>query len=265
MKRTVQHCVQAALWLVSLMLFAALSPAAAKDGRITVFAAASLTTALGEIASDFTTKTGTKVVLSFAGSGTLARQIAAGAPVDLFISADEAWMNYLEGQGVVTAGDVQTIASNRLVIVQPAGDPGPETDPLQAATLTALLGGSRLAIADPDTVPAGRYGKASLQHLGLWQHLSGSLAPMENVRIALAAVSRGDLPLGLVYASDAAAAPSVKVLASLPEASHPEIRYPAATIGTEDRSAQAFLAYIRGPDGQNKLATAGFLPAGNGD
>jgi len=264
MKRTVQHCWCAALFIGVLVSHAVFSAAMAANGKITVFAAASLTTALEEIAHDFTAKTGTEVVLSFAGSGTLARQIAAGAPVDVFVSADEAWMTYLADQGVVDPDAVYPVASNRLVLVQPTADQKPDGDPFSKALVTSLLGEGRMAMADPETVPAGRYGKAALENTGLWSVVGRSVAPMENVRIALTAVSRGDLPLGLVYASDAEVAPDVRILAVFPETSHPEIRYPAAALNQGNAPASAFVEFMKSSAGEKAFKAAGFLLIGSG-
>ncbi|SHM87506.1 molybdate ABC transporter substrate-binding protein [Roseibium suaedae] len=241
---------------VSLSLSLA-SPALAAD-KVTVFAAASLTDALSAIGKDFQAETGKEAVFSFAGSGTLARQVEAKAPADLFISADEAWMAYTVEKEAVDPATVRVIAENELVLVGPKGA---EKLELTAEAITGRLGDGRLAIADPETVPAGRYGKQSLESTGLWDTVSGKLAPMENVRVALASVARGDTPLGIVYSSDAFVEADVDVLAVFPRESHTPIRYPAAlTVGASEGSA-AFLEYLSGNAARKRLEEAGFTPA----
>ncbi|MEO1113857.1 MAG: molybdate ABC transporter substrate-binding protein [Pseudomonadota bacterium] len=227
------------------------------DRSITVFAAASMREAMERIASKFEEETGTRIVFSFAGTGTLARQVEAGAPADLFISADADWMDYVAESGGVDPDSVRQIASNALVLAGPKGSP---EIGLNARDIASFLDGQRMAIADPDTVPAGRYGKEALEHLGLWQTVSGRLAPMENVRIALASVARGDTPLGLVYRTDAEIEPNVAVVAAFPASSHPEIRYLAALTGASSNpAADAFLDFLTSPDAQEILQSLGFV------
>ena len=166
-------------------------------------------------------------------------------------------MDYVVANGGVDPESVRQIASNRLVL---AGSKGSVEIGLNAAEIAAFLDGQRIAMADPDTVRAGRYGKAALEHLGLWQTVSGQLAPMENVRIALASVARGDTPLGLVYRTDAEIEPDVAVVAALPDTSHPEIRYLAAvTEVSGNPAAEAFLDFLTGPDAQEILQSLGFV------
>lgn len=236
---------------------AALLPPMAAASELTVFAAASLREAMERIASGYERETGTRVVFSFAGTGTLARQVEAGAPADLFVSADSDWMDYVAESGGVDPQSVRQIASNALVLAGPKGSP---EIGLNASEIAGFLDGQRMAMADPDTVPAGRYGKAALEKLGLWQRVSGQLAPMENVRIALASVARGDTPLGLVYRTDAEIEPDVAVVATFPGSSHPEIRYLAALTGTGgDPAAEAFLDFLTSPDAQEILQSLGFV------
>ncbi len=239
------------------VLLAFPATALAQSSTLTVFAAASLREAMEKIGTAFEEETGTRIVFSFAGTGILARQVEAGSPAALFLSADTAWMDYVRDAGAVKPETIREIASNALVLVGPAGSPAVA---LTAKDLTARLEDGRMAIADPDTVPAGRYGKAALESLGLWPAVSGRLAPMENVRVALAAVARGDTPLGLVYRTDAAVEPDVSVLAELPQDSHPRIRYLAALTGPQSPPvAPAFLAYLETPRAQEILQSLGFL------
>lgn len=242
----------------SLLFFSAclwLAGSAYAAERLTVFAAASMTDALERIGAAYAEETGTEVVFSFAGTGILARQIEAGAPADVFVSADEDWMAHVVSAEVVKPDSVRTIAANRLVLVGPSGS---EPLSLSALEVSERLGGDRLAMADPETVPAGRYGKAALQAAGIWDAVSGMLAPMDNVRIALASVARGDTPLGLVYASDAHVEPGVTVLAEIPPDSHPPIVYPAALTSEADDGAGDFLAFLVGPKAQSILTDSGF-------
>ncbi len=241
--------------LLALLFGVFLTVSAHGGDRITVFAASSLTDAMEEIGAAYRQKSGIEVVFSFAGTGVLARQIEAGAPADVFVSADEEWMDYAASAGAVKAETIRTIAGNTLVLIGPKGS---EPVALLTADLVAILDGNRLSIADTETVPAGRYGKAALQTLGLWDKVSGSLAPMDNVRIALAAVARGDTPLGVVYRSDAEAEPRVEILAEFPEDSHPPIAYPAALTNDSGNAAASFLNYLAGPEAQAVLTRRGF-------
>jgi len=244
------------LYLFVMILLTALVPVRA-DQPLTIFAAASLREAVEEIGVAFEAETGVSVVFSFAGTGALARQIEAGAPADVFLSADEAWMAYVRDAGAVEAGTIRDFASNALVLIGPEADApfNPSQD-----SFPERLGGHRLAMADPGTVPAGRYGKAALEALGVWPSVSGALAPMENVRIALTAVSRGDTPLGLVYRTDALIEPKVKVVYEFSRGSHPRIRYLAALTGERDHAAAtAFLAFLSTSQAKEILRSFGFV------
>jgi len=248
------------LILLAVFTLVSMIPARA-DQPLTVFAAASLREAMEAIGKAFEAETGTEVVFSFAGTGTLARQIEAGAPADVFLSADEAWMDYVSKAGAVETETIRDFASNILVLVGPKDGvpltPSPDS-------LSDRLDGHRLAMADPDTVPAGRYGKAALESLDLWPAVSGALAPMENVRVALTAVARGDTPLGLVYGTDARVEPGVFILFEFPQSSHPRIRYLAALTGGDDQAAASdFLVFLSSPASREILRSFGFV-ADNG-
>lgn len=220
-----------------------------------MFAAASMAGVLPVIAREFTQRTGVPVRFSFAASSLLARQIEAGARADVFVSADDAWMAYLASRLPLRAR--QTLALNRLVLVVPKESTarltlGPGLD------LSPILGPrGRLAIADPQAVPAGRYAAAALRKYGAWDGLKSRLAPAQNVRDALLYVARGDAPIGVVYATDARADPRVRVLALFPADSHPPIRYPAAVV-TGRPEAAALLVFATGPIGRAAFARAGF-------
>ena len=211
--------------------------------RITLYAAASLKDAM-----DALLKGRENVNAIYAGSSTLARQIENGAPADIFVSADLDWMDYLEKKNLLRAGTRFNLLGNRLVLIAPAN----EKTALAIAPrfqLAAALGSGRLAIADPDSVPAGRYGKAALQALGVWDSVAKRIAPSDNVRAALLLVARGETPLGVVYASDAAVDARVKVVGQFPADSHPPIVYPAALVSaSRANGAAALLAHLRSSD-----------------
>jgi molybdate transport system substrate-binding protein len=240
------------------LLFAALlggglaRPAAAAE--LLVFAAASLSDAMSEIAVLFESEDGARVVCSFGASSALARQIEHGAPAAIYISANRDWVDYLEARGLVEPGSRGEIAGNRLALIAPAGSPAAAAVGADLP-LAALLGDGRLALGDPDHVPAGRYAKAALTHLGLWQAVAGRLARLANVRAALAFVERGETPLGVVYESDAAASARVKLVGLFPDDSHPPVVYTAALVaGRADPLARRFLAFLRGPQARAVLA-----------
>jgi molybdate transport system substrate-binding protein len=220
---------------LAALAFIALSPAAHAD-EVVVFAAASLRNALDVVTTAWTEGTGKTAVVSYAASSALARQIEAGAPADIFVSADLDWMDYLAAAGLIDPASRRSLLGNRLVLVASGGGAasvaiGPGVD------LAGALDGGRLAIADPAAVPAGRYAKAALQGLGLWDGVADQLAPTENVRAALALVATGEAPLGIVYATDAVAEPGVTVVGSFPPDSHPPIIYPVARIAASDNPA----------------------------
>lgn len=226
--------------------------------KLTVFAAASMKDALESIGSAYTEEAGTKVVFSFASSSAVARQIEAGAPADIFISADVKWMDYVNKAEAIDASTVRNVAANTLVVVAPKD----EAKPLELTEDAILerIGEGRMAIGTPESVPAGRYGKASLTALGLWDAVEGKLAPMENVRVTLAAVARGEAPLGIVYGSDAAIEPDVAVVATFPDDSHAPIVYPGAVTTNADAEAIKFLDYLSSPAAREIFAKVGFQP-----
>lgn len=235
----------------------------AKAENLTVFAAASMGDAMGDLADAWETKTGQDVTLVFAGSATLARQIDSGAPADVFVSANADWMDWLDTRGRIVSQSRMNTASNSLVLV--AHDPavGSDAEVTPQTDIAAALGpDGRLAVALPDAVPAGIYAKAALSDLGLWTSVRTRLAPTDNVRAALALVALGEAPFGVVYATDAQAEPRVVIAGTLPERTHPLIRYPAAVVadsGVSD-AAEAFVDWLAGADAQAVLAQFGFLP-----
>jgi molybdate transport system substrate-binding protein len=224
---------------------------------ITVFAAASLTESVGALAAAYQQRTGITVRTSFASSGTLARQIDAGAPADIFISADVVWVDFLQEHHRLVAGTRHNLVANRLVLVAPAASSlqltlGPN------APVAAALRGERLALADPVSVPAGRYAQAAFESFGIWKDLEPRLLRGEDVRVALMWVARGEAPLGVVYATDARAEPRVRIVDTFPESSHPPIIYPVALAIGASPAAREFAAFLDSSTARAVFAKAGF-------
>lgn len=234
--------------------------AAPPPAPVTIFAAASLESALTDVDATVLQRRGHGTRLTFAGTPQLARQIEAGAPADIFISADARWMDTLVERGRVQADSRRVLLGNTLVMVAPQ-DGGPAAiDVASPTALRAALGDGRLAIADPDHVPAGRYAREALTHTGVWTSLADRLAPHENVRAALAFVARGEAPLGVVYASDAVDEPHVRVVHRFAAATHSPIQYPAALTATAPAAARAVLADLASPEARVVFERHGFVP-----
>ncbi|KAB8313069.1 molybdate ABC transporter substrate-binding protein [Erwinia endophytica] len=229
--------------------------------NITVFAAASLTNALQDIAEQYQKSKDVKVVSSFASSSTLARQIDQGAPVDLFISADQQWMDYVAQKRLIDESSRVTLLGNDLVLVAPtAGNPQPVTI-AKSTDWKSLLKGQRLSVGDPDHVPAGIYAKEALQNLGAWETLEPVLARGNSVRAALALVERNETPYGIVYGSDAIASKKVTVVGVFPPDSHPPVKYPMAILkGHHSAAVTAFYDYLKGPEAAAVFKRYGFTP-----
>ncbi|CAN5439714.1 molybdate ABC transporter substrate-binding protein [soil metagenome] len=237
------------------MLVAA--PALAADKPVTVFAAASLKNAMDEVGAAYAAKTGGEVRFSYAGSSAIARQIEQGAPADVYISADSDWMDYLAGKKLIVTASRRDLLTNHLALIAPVGV-NTSLKIVKGMPLAKALAGGRLAVAAPD-VPAGKYAKASLTKLGLWDSVSGKLAQAENVRAALQFVARGEAPLGIVYDTDAKVEPKVRIVGLFPDTSHPAIVYPAALVaGSRNRQAGAFLSFLSGPEAGGVFKKYGF-------
>lgn len=235
-----------------------LASSSAASERLTVFAAASLKEALDDVIDGYEDRHKLDVTVSYASSSTLARQIEFGAPADVFISANDAWMDRLE-EADKTVGDSRiNLLGNSLVLIGSATTPEPVALVSREAFETAL-GQGRLAVALVDAVPAGIYSKAALEHFGLWQALSDRVAQTDNVRAALALVAVGAASLGIVYATDAQADPRVTIKATFPPESHPDINYPAAVVRTGHLAlAKGFLDYLQSPEADDVFDTYGF-------
>ncbi len=233
-------------------------PHAALAGEVTVFAAASLKTALDEIAVNWQADTGNTLTASYAGSSQLAQQIEAGAPADIFISAAVNWMDTLEEAGRIVPESRHDLLGNTLVLVAH----GQGVEPVEigpALDLAGLLAGGKLAMALVDSVPAGVYGKEALTSLGLWTSVEGAVAQVDNVRAALDLVALGEAPFGIVYGSDAIAEPDVTAVATFPEDSHRPIVYPAALIAERDNpDAAALLDYLSSDAAKAVFEAQGF-------
>lgn len=228
-----------------------------------MFAAASLKTSLDAIAAEWRRETGKRATISYAASSVLARQIENGAPADLFISADLDWMDYLQDRKLIEPKTRTDLLGNSLVLVAPANSA--TSIPITAGfPLAALLGNGRLAMADPGAVPAGRYGKAALTALGVWPAVAGRIAAAENVRAALVLVARGEAPLGIVYKTDVAAEPGVRIVGTFPADSHRPIVYPMALTMTASPDTLAFGAYLRGPAARALFEAQGFIVLDSG-
>jgi len=239
--------------------------------EVTVFAAASLKDALDDWIKIYTTQVadvpaGTRVRVSYAGSNALARQIEQGAPAQVFISADQEWMDYLAARKMIVAGSRRDLVRTDLVLVAPIAskvsvnlttDSGRNV----ATAMLAALGDGRLAVANPDAVPAGKYAKAALTKLGAWSAVESKLARTENVRAALAFAARGEVPLAIVYRTDALAEPRVRIVATFPATTHAPIVYSAAIVtGQISPEAQRFLRYLSSDASNATWVRHGFVP-----
>ncbi|MDA5543770.1 MULTISPECIES: molybdate ABC transporter substrate-binding protein [Yersinia] len=234
-------------WVASAALLAAFS-SSAMAADMTVFAAASLTNALQDIAAQYKKEKQVDVVASYASSSTLARQIEQGAPADLFISADQQWMDYVIDKQQMVANTRYTLLGNELVLIAPKDSKIDKVEIDKKTDWKKLLEGGRLAVGDPDHVPAGIYAKESLENLGAWSTLAPEMARANNVRSAMALVERAEAPLGIVYGSDAIASDKVKVVGVFPAASHKPVEYPMAIVkGHENPTVTAFYDYLKSP------------------
>lgn len=236
------------------------TPAAPR--ALVVFAAASLKDAMDDAAAAYRAQTGQPVQVAYAASAALARQVEQGAPADVFVSADVAWMDWLQARGLVDPASRTDLLGNTLVLVAPAASGAQPLELTPATDLLPLLGErGRLAMGLPTSVPAGNYAKAAFETLGMWPALAPRVAETENVRAALLLVARGEMPLGVVYASDATAEPRVKVLATFPGDAHPPIVYSVARVAGDapPDAAMAFIAWLQSDAADAIFRRHGFL------
>jgi molybdate transport system substrate-binding protein len=245
------------LGLLCLTISAPLRAADVQQPLILVFAAASLSDAIQEAAAAYEKAAHVKVKSSFDSSAVLARQIEAGAPADVFFSADTKWMDYLQSRSLIQSASRRNVLGNRLVLVA-AAQSRIQLKIAPHFPLAAALGSGRLATGDPDTVPAGRYARSALTTLGVWDELAPRLARAENVRVALLYVARGEAPLGIVYASDALADKAVRVVDTFPADTHEPIVYPIALTTSAKSQAAAFVAYLTALQGHDIFVKYGF-------
>jgi len=234
------------------------TPAQAQGGDLIVFAAASLKNALDAVNAQWQKETGKSAKISYAASSALAKQMEGGAPAQLFISADLDWMDYVEKKSLIKADTRSNLLGNRIVLIAPK-DKAKAIDIKPGFDLANIVGDGRLSMANVDSVPAGKYGKAALEKLGVWAGVATKIAQAENVRAALLLVSRGEAPMGIVYQTDAAADPNVKIIDAFPEDTHPPIIYPIAlTANATHPDAAALLAYIASDKARPLFEAQGF-------
>lgn len=233
-------------------------PAARADGDVVVFAAASLKNALDAVDAAWKAEAGKSATASYAASSALAKQIEEGAPADVFISADLDWMKYLSDKKMIKTDSEVKLLGNRIVLVAPK-DSAAKIEIAPNFDLAALLGDGRLAMGDVKAVPAGKYGKAALEKLGVWSSVEGKIAQAENVRAALKLVATGEAPLGIVYQTDATAEPGVKIVGIFPEDSHPPIVYPVGlTADSKSADAAAYVKYLQSAKAKELFEAQGF-------
>ncbi len=241
------------------MLLLSGSPAANAADKITVFAASSLKNALDAVNASWKADASKEAIISYAASSALAKQVEEGAPADVFISADLNWMKYLTDKNLVTPGTEVKLLGNQIVLVAPK-DSKAETKIEKDFKLSELIGDGKLAMGNIESVPAGKYGKAALESLGVWASVESKVAQAENVRAALKLVSTGEAALGIVYQTDAKADATVKVVGTFPEDSHPAIIYPAAvTAASKNADAGEFVKYLQSDKAKAIFEEQGFI------
>jgi molybdate transport system substrate-binding protein len=242
----------------SILLGSTLSPVLAQDKSLTVFAAASMKNALDDIDAAYTAKTGVKITAGYAASSVLAKQIEQGAPADVFVSADTDWMDYAISKKNINEPTRVNLLSNSIVLIAPKDSKLENVTIGQGFDLAKLAGDGKIATGDVKSVPVGKYAKAALEKLGSWTAAEPKFAMAESVRAALTLVSRGEAPLGIVYATDAKVDPGVKIIATFPADSHPAIIYPVAATTTAKTEAADYLAFLKTKAAKTILEKYGF-------
>jgi molybdate transport system substrate-binding protein len=246
------------LALIAAMGAAAVAPLPAQAKDVVVFAAASLKNALDDAVAAYGKAGGGKVVVSYAASSALAKQMESGAAADIFISADLDWMNEVEKKNLIDKASRKNLLGNAIVLIAPTAAHAAKVDIKSGFDLKGLLKDGRLAMADPASVPAGKYGKEALTSLGAWDGVKDKVASVENVRGALLFVDRGETPYGIVYATDAAADKKVEIVGNFPEDSHKPIIYPIAATVHADAEAKRFLSFLESPAAKPAFEKQGF-------
>lgn len=253
-----RHWMKTAIVAVSALWFGAVATPVFAAEKVTVFAAASLKNALDAANAAWAKESGNEAVSSYAASSALAKQIEGGAPADVFISADLDWMDYVAKKNLIKADTRSNLLGNRIVLVE-AKDKVKPVDIKQGLDLAALLGDGKLAMGEVKSVPAGKYGKAALEKLGIWPSVENKVAGAESVRAALALVSRGEAPYGIVYQTDVTADPGVAIAGTFPADSHPPIIYPVAILaGSKNPAASAYLEFLKSEKAAHFFADQGF-------
>jgi len=235
--------------MIVAALIAAITPlvqATAQDQSLTIFAAASLKNALDDVNAAFSNTTGVKVTTSYEASSALATQIEAGAPADVFVSADLRWMDYAADHNLIKPDTRVNLLGNRLVLITPTSSKLDKVEIKKGFDIAKLAGDGRIAVADVKAVPAGLYAKAALTTLGAWDAAEPKLAQAMNVRATLAFVARDETPIGIVYETDAKIEPKVKIIGVFPDSSYSPVTYPvAATAASKSKQTPRYLSFLR--------------------
>jgi molybdate transport system substrate-binding protein len=258
-KKCLRKMIKKGMVAATILLIGSFGTALSASDTVTVFAAASTTNAVTEIGDIFSKRNQERFLPSFASSSTLAKQIENSAPADVYISANVRWMNYLEEKQLIETGTRIDLLSNRIVLIVP-GDSGViQVQLAPGFDLLTIIGDGRLSMGDPDHVPAGIYGKHALESLGVWASIEKRVARSKDVRAALALVERGEAPVGLVYATDAAITNKVKVVGTFPQTCHPPIIYPVAVVaGKRSPATERFMALLRSSEARAVFEKYGF-------
>lgn len=258
LQRPRRHLLRAALLLLASPVLLSATGTARAQEPLTIFAAASLTDAFESLGKAWKDRGGAPVRFSFAASSALAKQIEQGAPAGVFVSADEQWMDYLVERKRIVEGTRAPFVRNQLVLVVPADRAG-ELQLKPGADLAGFLKGGRLTTGDPGHVPVGRYAQSALTWLGAWDAVAPGLVRADSVRVALSYVERGEVAAGIVYSTDAAITPKVRIAGTFPPQSHAPISYPIGVVtGTDEARAREFVSWVRGPEARTILRRYGF-------
>src|SRR6266404_57516 len=252
------HRLARLFFSLAILCGSTFSPALAQDTSLTVFAAASMKNALDDIDAAYTAKTGVKIIVSYAASSALAKQIEQGAPADVFVSADTDWMDYATAKKNINEPTRVNLLGNTIVLIAPKDSKIDDVTIGQGFDLAKLAGDGKIATGDVKAVPVGKYAKAALEKLGAWQAAEPKFAMADSVRAALTLVARGEAALGIVYSTDAKVEPGVKVVGTFPEDTHPPIIYPVAATATAKPEANDYLAYLRSSAAKAVLEKYGF-------